>query len=61
MKIKGLLPEESQPAGWEYATVTADADSPALLADYGARGWELVSVVREFGTRVSFYFKRRRQ
>ena len=65
MKIKGLQPAEqsqSQPDGaWEYATVTADADSQDLLANYGARGWELVAVVREFGTRAIFYFKRRRQ
>lgn len=45
---------------WEYLTVTGEAESPALLAEYGAQGWELVSVVREFGTRATFYFKRRR-
>ena len=45
---------------WEYLTVTGEAESPALLAEHGAQGWELVSVVREFGTRATFYFKRRR-
>lgn len=64
MKIKGVLPrEESQGdrAAFEYATVTAEAESQDLLRDWGARGWELVTVVREFGTRAIFYFKRRRQ
>ncbi|MCC6366841.1 MAG: hypothetical protein IT165_25245 [Bryobacterales bacterium] len=68
MKIKGLQPGETpaQPHPqsdrvWEYATVTAEAESQDLLANYGARGWELVAVVKEFGTRVVFYFKRRRQ
>lgn len=61
MNIKGVLPKEAQrDCAFEYATVTADADSPDLLADYGARGWELVAVVREFGTRATFYFKRRK-
>jgi len=45
---------------WEYAVVTGDAESPALLAEYGAQGWELVAVLREFGTRATFYFKRRK-
>ncbi len=45
---------------WEYLTVAGEAESPALLAEHGAQGWELVSVVREFGTRATFYFKRRR-
>lgn len=45
---------------WEYLTVTGEAESPTLLAEHGAQGWELVSVVREFGTRATFYFKRRR-
>jgi hypothetical protein len=40
--------------------VTCDAESPDLLAEHGAQGWELVAVVREFGTRATFYFKRRR-
>jgi hypothetical protein len=68
MKIKGLQPEGAQPleashsdGAWEYATVTAAAESPELLGNYGARGWELVAVVREFGTRAIFYFKRRRR
>ena len=41
--------------------VTAEAESPDLLADYGAQGWELVAVVREAGSRATFYFKRRKQ
>jgi hypothetical protein len=48
-----------RPETWEYLTVTGEAESPALLAEHGAQGWELVSVVREFGTRATFYFKRR--
>lgn len=55
----------SEPQGareaWEYLVITGDAESPALLAQHGALGWELVAVVREFGTRATFYFKRRRQ
>lgn len=55
----------SEPQGargaWEYLVITGDAESPDLLADHGAQGWELVAVVREFGTRATFYFKRRRQ
>lgn len=55
----------SEPLGvrgaWEYLVVTGDAESPDLLAEHGAQGWELVAVVREFGTRATFYFKRRRQ
>jgi hypothetical protein len=45
---------------WEYLTVTGEAESSTLLAEHGVHGWELVSVVREFGTRATFYFKRRR-
>jgi hypothetical protein len=45
---------------WEYLVVTTEAESTAVLAEYGAQGWELVTVVREFGTRATFYFKRRR-
>jgi hypothetical protein len=47
--------------GWEYLVVTGDAESQDLLAEHGAQGWELVAVVREFGTRATFYFKRRLQ
>ena len=67
MKIKGSLPDEMlakkgiPDAGWEYETVIAEAESPDLLKDYGARGWELVTVIRDFGTKAVFYFKRRRQ
>jgi hypothetical protein len=45
---------------WEYLVVTGDAESAEMLVEHGAQGWELVSVVREFGTRATFYFKRRR-
>ncbi|MCC6389135.1 MAG: hypothetical protein IT167_00935 [Bryobacterales bacterium] len=55
----------NQPQGvqgtWEYLVITGEAESPEPLAEYGAQGWELVAVVREFGTRATFYFKRRRQ
>jgi len=59
MKVRS----ESQGARgtWEYLVITTEAESPDLLAEYGAQGWELVAVVREFGTRATFYFKRRRQ
>jgi hypothetical protein len=59
MKIRGL-PAEPRRIEWEYTVVTAEAESPAVLADYGAQGWELVAVVREPGTRATFYFKRRK-
>jgi hypothetical protein len=45
---------------WEYLVITTEAESAAVLAEYGAQGWELVAVVREFGTRATLYFKRRR-
>jgi hypothetical protein len=60
MKIRGMPAETARPE-WEYMVVTAEAESPDLLADYGAQGWELVAVVREAGARATFYFKRRRQ
>jgi len=60
MKIRGMPAETARPQ-WEYTVVTAQAESPDLLADYGAQGWELVAVVREAGARATFYFKRRRQ
>lgn len=54
----------SEPQGvrgaWDYLVISGEAESPGLLAEYGAQGWELVAVVREFGTRATFYFKRRR-
>jgi hypothetical protein len=40
--------------------ITSEADSAGVLAEYGAQGWELVAVVREFGARATFYFKRRK-
>ncbi len=60
MKIRGM-PAETRRIEWEYTVVTAEAESPSVLAEYGAQGWELVAVVREAGTRVTFYFKRRKQ
>jgi hypothetical protein len=58
MKIRGM-PEGAAPPEWEYAVVTAEAESPDVLAQHGGDGWELVAVVREAGTRATFYFKRR--
>ena len=58
MKVRSQT--QSQAGAWEYLVVTGDAESAELLADHGAQGWELVSVVREVGTRATFYFKRRR-
>lgn len=58
MKVRSQT--HSQAGAWEYLVVTGDAESPDMLADHGSQGWELVSVVREFGTRATFYFKRRR-
>lgn len=60
MKIRGMPAQAARPE-WEYTVVTAEAESPALLAEYGAQGWELVAVVREAGARATFYFKRRKQ
>lgn len=59
MKVRSM-PQAAAPAEWEYLTVTAEADSPGVLAEHGAQGWELVAVVREFGARATFYFKRPR-
>jgi len=57
MKVRS---QTQSPAGaWEYLVVTGDAESTEMLAEHGTQGWELVSVVREFGTRATFYFKRR--
>jgi hypothetical protein len=58
MKVRSQT--QPQAGAWEYLVVTGDAESAELLAENGAQGWELVSVVREFGTRATFYFKRRR-
>ena len=56
--------KRSEPRGvrgaWEYLVTTGEAESPEWLAERGAEGWELVAVVREFGTRATFYFKRRK-
>jgi hypothetical protein len=60
MKVRSQPSAQGTPGGWEYLVVSGDAESPDLLAEYGAQGWELVAVVREFGTRATFYFKRRR-
>lgn len=58
MKVRSQT--QSQAGAWEYLVVTGDAESAELLAEYGDQGWELVSILREFGTRATFYFKRRR-
>jgi len=58
MKVRSQMQAPAQ--AWEYLVVTTEAESAAVLAEYGAQGWELVTVVREFGTRATFYFKRRR-
>jgi len=47
-------------AAWEYAAVAGNDGDVRLLAEYGAEGWELVSVVRQFGERVMYYLKRRK-
>ncbi len=61
MKVRSQPSGQGTPGAWEYLLVTGDAESPDVLAEHGAQGWELVTVVREFGTRATFYFKRRRQ
>lgn len=58
MKVRSQM--QSSGPTWEYLVITSEAESAAVLAEYGAQGWELVTVVREFGTRATFYFKRRR-
>ena len=59
MKVRSQQP--SVGSGWDYLVITAEAETSDFLAEHGAQGWELVSVIREFGTRATFYFKRRRQ
>ena len=59
MKIREM-PAKAAQSQWEYMVVTAEAESSDVLAEYGAHGWELVAVVREAGTRATFYFKRRK-
>ncbi len=61
MKVRSQPSTQGTLGAWEYLVVTGDAESPDLLVEHGAQGWELVAVVREFGTRATFYFKRRRQ
>jgi hypothetical protein len=58
MKVRSQAP--SPGLTWEYLVITTESESAAVLAEYGSQGWELVTVVREFGTRATFYFKRRR-
>jgi hypothetical protein len=58
MKVRSQMQAPAQ--AWEFLVVTTEAESTAVLAEYGAQGWELVTVVREFGTRATFYLKRRR-
>ncbi len=59
MKIREM-PAKAAQSQWEYTVVTTEAESSDVLAEYGAQGWELVAVVREAGTRATFYFKRRK-
>ncbi|MFN7939139.1 MAG: hypothetical protein U0R19_37795 [Bryobacteraceae bacterium] len=59
MKVRSQ--QQATGSGWEYLVTTAEAEASAVLAEHGAQGWELVSVIREFGIRATFYFKRRRQ
>ena len=59
MKVRSQV--QSSGLTWEYLVMTTEAESPELLGEYGAQGWELVAVVRELGMRATFYFKRRRQ
>jgi len=59
MKVRSQV--QSPGLTWEYLVITTEAESLELLAEYGAQGWELVAVMREFGTRATFYFKRRSQ
>ena len=47
-------------AAWEYIAVAGNNGDVRLLAEYGAEGWELVSVVPQFGERVMCYLKRRK-
>ena len=61
MKVRSQPSAQETRGAWEYLVITGDAESQDLLAEHGAQGWELVAVVREFGTRATFYFKRRRQ
>lgn len=58
MKVRSQV--QAHAITWEYVVITAEAESVAVLAEYGSQGWELVAVVREFGTRATFYFKRRK-
>jgi hypothetical protein len=60
MKVRSQPSAQGTPGAWEYLVVTSESESTAALAEYGAQGWELVAVVREFGTRATFYFKRRK-
>lgn len=59
MKVRSQ--QQASCGAWEYLVITAEAESSDVFAEHGAQGWELVSVIREFGTRATFYFKRRRQ
>jgi hypothetical protein len=60
MKVRSQPSALGTPGAWEYLVVSGDAESADLLAEHGGQGWELVAVVREFGTRATFYFKRRK-
>lgn len=54
----GGAPPAPRPFQWEYRSAIMDRE--ADLSQFGAEGWELVSVTAEAGDRATYYFKRRR-
>jgi hypothetical protein len=63
MKVRHIETQQNQTensTAWEYISVAGDAENYGLLNMYGADGWELVTVLRDAGTRVVYYFRRRR-
>lgn len=55
---KGAAPAQPRPFQWEYRTAIMDRE--ADLSQFGAEGWELVSVTPDAGDRATYYFKKRR-
>lgn len=47
-----------RPYQWEYRSATMERD--ADLSQFGAEGWELVSVAAHPGDMAQFWFKRRK-
>lgn len=47
-----------RPQQWEYKSRLMDREAP--LDQYGAEGWELVSVTAAGADQAMFYFRRRR-